>query len=227
MCEEDGNSPAIKPVIDLDSNNRQRFFSNLRSLMTVLIMPLNVRESMGVVAEAAKSLPVHQLVRTAVFYVIGKLSDVDLKARARQAQVPIPSFTEAINCIAWVLCEAVRCKSTVDQFREFIAEQAFLNTPEVLEVFENSYGLMKKCLVDVAPDADHYVRLDWRCQVEFARRGLRSFKRPHVVMSLRTRTGDYTLEASPSTIVDLHETLDAALQTCRTGPFRRIQRFVK
>jgi hypothetical protein len=69
--------------------------------------------------------------------------------------------------------------------------------------------------------------LDWRIQVEFARRSLRAFKRPHVVLALKTKETSYTLEASPAALVDLYETLDAALQSCRTASFRRIQRFVK
>jgi hypothetical protein len=182
---------------------------------------------MQVVAQAAESVAVHQLVRTSVLYLIGRISESDLKVKAREAQVPIPTFLETIDCLCWVLCEAVRCKSTTDQFREFIAQTGFLNTPQVLAVYSDSIGVIRKCLSEVAPDTDHFVRLDWRIQVEFARRALRGFKRPHAVMNLKTTGGEFTVEASPAMLVELHDALDLALQGCRTAQFRRIQRFVK
>jgi hypothetical protein len=190
-------------------------------------MPQNVRLSMKVVAQTAESVAVHQLVRTSVLYLIGKISEADLKTKAREAQVALPTFLETIDCLCWVLCEAVRCKCTTNQFREFIAQTGFLNTPEVLAVYSDSIGIISKCLVEVAPDSDHFVRLDWRVQVEFARRALRGFKRPHVVMNLRTGGGEFTLEATPAMLTELHDTLENALQSCRTAQFRRIQRFVK
>jgi hypothetical protein len=195
--------------------------------MSVLVMPQSVRQSMKVVAQAAESVAVHQLVRTAVLYLIGKISESDLKSKAREAQLPIPTFLETVDCLCWLLCEAVRCKCTPDQFREFIAETGFLNTPQVLAVYSDSIAIIAKCLVDVAPDSDHFVRLDWRVQVEFARRALRGFKRPHVVMDLKTGSGTFTIEATPAMLAELHDALDGALQSCRTAQFRRIQRFVK
>jgi hypothetical protein len=190
-------------------------------------MPQSVRQSLKVVAQACESVAVHQLVRTAVLYLIGKLSESDLKSKAREAQLPVPTFLEAVDCLCWVLCEAVRCKCTADQFREFIAETSFLNTPQVLAVYSDSVPVVAKCLAGVAPDSDHFVRLDWRVQVEFARRALRAFRRPHVVMDLRTGSGSFTVEATPAMLAELHDALDGALQGCRTAQFRRIQRFVK
>ena len=195
--------------------------------MSVLVMPQSVRIAMKTVAQAAESVAVHQLVKTAVLYLIGKIGEADLKMRAREAQLPFPTFMETTDCLCWVLCEAVRCKCTTDQFREFIAETGFLNTPQVLAVYNESIELIRKCLVEVSPSADHFVRLDWRVQVEFARRSLRTFKRPHVVMDLKTGKGTVTLEASPAMLVELHDTLENALNSCRTAQFRRIQRFVK
>ena len=46
-------------------------------------------------------------------------------------------------------------------------------------------------------------------------------------MNLKTTKGVTTLEASPDMLVQLHDTLEQALQSCRTAQFRRIQRFVK
>jgi hypothetical protein len=195
--------------------------------MSVLVMPQSVRQSMRVVAQASESVAVHQLVKLAVSYLIGKLTEAELKQKAREAQVPWPTFSETIDCLCWVLCEAVRCKCTTDQFREFVAETGFLNTHQVLTVYDESIGIIRKCLVEVSPGAEHFVRLDWRIQVEFARRALRGFKRPHVVMNLKTGGGTFTVEASPAMLVELHDTLETALQSCRTAQFRRIQRFVK
>ena len=101
-------------------------------------MPQSVRIAMRTVAQTAESVAVHQLVKTAVFYLIGKITEADLKAKAREAQIPLPTFTETIDCLCWVLCEAVRCKCTTDQFREFVAETGFLNTPQVLAVYDDS-----------------------------------------------------------------------------------------
>jgi hypothetical protein len=88
-------------------------------------------------------------------------------------------------------------------------------------------AIIAKCLTDVAPDSDHFVRLDCRIQVEFALRALRGFKRPHVVMDLKTGSGTFTVEATPAMLAKLHDAIDSALQSCRTAQFRRIQRFVK
>ena len=195
--------------------------------MSSLVMPQGVRHAMRTVASVAESVPVHQLVKTAVLYLIGKLQESDLKSRARNAEVALPTFLETIDCLSWVLCEAVRLKFTTRQFREFIAETEFLNTPEVLGVYDESIDTIRRCLVEVSPGSDHFVRLDWRVQVEFARRSLRSFKRPHVVMNLKTGKETATLEASPEMLAELHDALEAALQSCRTSQFRRIQRFVK
>ncbi|OHS94552.1 hypothetical protein TRFO_39261 [Tritrichomonas foetus] len=195
--------------------------------MSVLVMPPSVRASMDAVEQAAESVHVHYLVKTAVFYLIGKLSEADIKYRARESQVALTTFAEAIDCISWILCEAVRCHCSVDQFREFIAESEILNTPEVLQVYEESINTIHKCLNKVSPDSDHFVSLDWRVQVEYMRRSLKQFKRPHVVMNLKTTAGTNTIEATPEMLVQLHDTLDHALQSCRTAQFRRIQRFVK
>lgn len=196
--------------------------------MSVLVMPQSVRASMvDAVATAVEYVEVQHLVKTAVVYLIGKQTDAQLKAKAREAQIPFPTFIESIDCLAWVLCEAVRCKCTTNQFREFIAEIEFLNTPEVLKVYDDSIEIIRQCLFAVAPKSDHYKALDWRVQVEMARRSLRSFKRPHVVLDLNTNEQHYTIEATPAMLVELYETLDKALQSCRTAQFRRIQRFVK
>lgn len=195
--------------------------------MSVLVMPASIRKSMSAVAQASESVQVHYLVKTAVFFLIGKISESDLKSRAREAQVPLPTFTEAIDCISWILCEAVRCHCSVDQFREFIAGNDFLNTPQVLQVYEDSIDTIHKCLTKVSPTSDHFISIDWRVQVEYMRRSLRNFRRTHVVMNLKTTKGVTTLEASPDMLVQLHDTLEQALQSCRTAQFRRIQRFVK
>lgn len=195
--------------------------------MSVLVMPASVRASMASVEQAAENVEVHFLVRTAVFYLIGKITEADLKPRAKDAQVPLPTFTEAIDCLSWVLCEAVRCHCSVDQFREFIAGVDFLNTPKVLQIYEDSIETIRKCLIKVSPTSDHFVSLDWRVQVEYMRRSLRNFKRPHVVMNLKTTGGTATIEATPEMLIQLHDTLEEALQSCRTAQFRRIQRFVK
>ena len=195
--------------------------------MSVVVMPANVRSSMDAVAQAAESVQVDYLVRTAVFYLIGKKSEADIKHRAREAQVALPTFTEAVDCISWILCEAVRCNCTVDQFREFVAESEILNTPQVLKVYKDSIDTIHKCLTKVSPDSDHFVSLDWRVQVEYSRRSLRQFNRPHVVMNLKAGSTMNTLEITPEMLIKLHDTLDEALQSCRTAQFRRIQRFVK
>ncbi|KAK8889466.1 COMM domain-containing protein 2 [Tritrichomonas musculus] len=195
--------------------------------MSVLVMPASISKSMSAVEQAAEGVQVHYLVKTAVFFLIGKISESDLKSRAREAQIPLPTFTEAIDCISWVLCEAVRCHCTVGQFREFIAEFDFLNTPQVLQVYQDSIDTIHKCLTKVSPTSDHFVSIDWRVQVEYMRRSLRNFRRTHVVMDFKTTSGIRTLEATPDMLVQLHDTLDEALQSCRTAQFRRIQRFVK
>ena len=195
--------------------------------MSALVMPQNVRTAMKTVAQAAENVAVHQLVKTAVQYLIGKIDESALKSKAREAQLPFPTMMETTDCLCWVLCEAVRLKCSTDQFREFIAETGFLNTPEVLAVYADSIDIIRKCLVEVSPQADHFVRLDWRVQVEYARRTLRGFKRPHVVMNLKTGKGNVTLEATPAMVAELHDTLEDALNSCRTSLFRRIQRFVK
>ncbi|KAH0803109.1 COMM domain-containing protein 2 [Histomonas meleagridis] len=179
------------------------------------------------VEQIAETIPVHQIVKIAVFYVIGKYSENDIKAKAREAQVPLPTFMEAMECLAWTLCEAVRNRCSVDKFREFIAEMEFLNTPEVLQVYGDSIDTIRQCLIQVSPNSEHFISLDWRVQVEFARRSLRQFKRPHVVMNLKTTNGNTTLESTPAMLCQLHDELDEALQSCRTAQFRRVQRFVK
>ena len=195
--------------------------------MSVLVLPANVRASMPTVAEVAESAPIHKLAQTAVYYLVGEIAEPDLKKMARTLQIAFPTFLEAINTLSWVLCEAVRCKCTSNQFREFIAEIDFLNTPEILKVYDDSITVIKQCLTTVAPDSDHFRSLDWRLQVEVARRATRSIRRPHVVLNLKTTGNTFILEASPAMLCQLHETLDEALQACRTAQFRRIQRFVK
>jgi hypothetical protein len=71
-----------------------------------------------------------------------------------------------------------------------------LNTPRVLAVYSDSIAIIAKCRVVVAPNSDHFARLDWHLQVELARSG---FKRPHVVMDLRTGSGGFTIETTPIT----------------------------
>ncbi|KAH0787943.1 COMM domain-containing protein 2 [Histomonas meleagridis] len=195
--------------------------------MSVLSLTQSVRSGMKSVEQIAETIPVHQIVKIAVFYVIGKYSENDIKAKAREAQVPLPTFMEAMECLAWTLCEAVRNRCSVDKFREFIAEMEFLNTPEVLQVYGDSIDTIRQCLIQVSPNSEHFISLDWRVQVEFARRSLRQFKRPHVVMNLKTTNGNTTLESTPAMLCQLHDELDEALQSCRTAQFRRVQRFVK
>lgn len=195
--------------------------------MSVLTIPQSIRTGMESVSQIAETMSISQLFKVSIFYLIGKYDEANIKAKARESQIPLTTFMDAVDCLSWIVCEAVKNNCSADKFREFIAEFEFLNTNEVLELYENAFDTVHQCLQQVAPETDHFISLDWRVQVEFARRSLRQFKRPFVVMDLKTNGGKYTLESTPAMLCQIHDDLEAALNSCRTAQFRRIQRFVK
>lgn len=195
--------------------------------MSVLAIPQSVRNGMESVSQMAESMPISQLFKVSIFYFIGKFDESNIKSKAREAQIPLTTFMDAVDCLSWIICEAVKNNCSSNKFREFIAEFDFLNTNEVLELYENAYETIQQCLNQVAPETDHFISLDWRVQVEFARRSMRQFKRPFVVMDLKTNNGKYTIESTPAMLCQMHDDFEKALNSCRTAQFRRIQRFVK
>lgn len=193
----------------------------------VLVLPAHVRASMKSAAQLADDVPIATVMQDAVSYLFGEIDESDVKAKAREYQVQFPTYQEAIYALSWVICESVRSKLTVDNFREFIAEIEFLNTPEVLAVYKDAVARVKDVLIQVSPSTEHFVSADWRLQVEIARRSLRAIRRPHVVVDIKTTKKNCTVELTPQGLLELYKTLDEALQSCRTAKFRRIQRFIK
>ena len=193
-----------------------------------LVLPQHVRHAMRSAAQLADDeVPIADVMQDAVEFLFGEIEESDLKSKARQYQVQYPTYQEAVDALSWVICEAVRSKLTVDNFREFIAEMDFLNTPDVLKVYQHASARVKDILIHVAPSTEHFVSADWRIQVEVARRSLRSIRRPHAVLDIKTTKRNTTVELTPQGLLELYQTLDAALQSCRTAKFRRIQRFIK
>ena len=193
-----------------------------------LVLPQHVRSAMKSAAQLAEEeVPIGNVMQDAVEFLFGEIEESDLKAKAREYQVQYTTYQEAIDALSWVICESVRSKLTVDNFREFIAEMDFLNTPEVLAVYQRAISHVKEMLVQVSPTTEHFVSADWRIQVEVARRSLRSIRRPHAVIDIKTTKRSATVELTPQGLIELYQTLDTALQSCRTAKFRRIQRFIK
>lgn len=195
--------------------------------MATLILPAHVRSAMKSVAQVAAEVPIHKVFEQAILFLFGEIEQTEIKTYARKAGVQFPTYQESIDALAWIVCEAVRTKCTTDNFREFIAEIDFLNTKQVLAVYEKAMQSVKETLVENSPDTEHFVSLDWRLQVEIGRRALRSMRRPHVVVNIKTTKQTETLKITPQGLVELYTTFDAALQACRTSKFRRIQRFIK
>lgn len=195
--------------------------------MSVLVIPASVRPSLRCVEECGATISVQRMLRIAASYLMGTVSEEDIKQYAKKVNVAYQTLSEAIDALCFVLCEAVRCRCTVRQFREFIAELEYLNTPEVLEVYAEMIDGVREALNRSAHSTDHFVSLDWRVEIEFARRSLRSFRRPKATLDLKTDKKELIFETPPASLVQLYQTLDAALQTCRSSKFRRIQRFVK
>ena len=193
-----------------------------------LVLPQHVRLAIKSAAQLAdEEVPIGNVMKDAVSFLFGEIDESDLKAKAREHQVQYPTYQEAVDALSWVICESVRSKFTVDNFREFIAEMDFLNTPDVLSVYQQAVTRVKETLIQVSPSTEHFVSADWRIQVEVARRSLRSIRRAHCIVNLQTTKRNTTVELTPQGLLELYQTLDSALTSCRTAKFRRIQRFVK
>jgi len=195
--------------------------------MSAIVLPAHVRNAMSSVSQVSDLMEIHQVMKYSMSFLFGEITEEDMKSVCRSSQIPFPTFLEAVDALSWIVCESVRLKLSTDNFREFIADIDFLNTRDVLEVYQQSSNRLRQSLNIVSPEFEKFVSIDWRMQVEVARRSLRNFKRPHVVIDLKTNKNSYNLELTPQGLVQLYETLDAALQSSRTAKFRRIQRFVK
>eukprot|EP00118_Oscarella_pearsei_P005360 m.24579 g.24579 ORF g.24579 m.24579 type:complete len:161 (+) comp28647_c0_seq1:242-724(+) len=102
---------------------------------------------------------------------------------------------------------------------------------ELFRLYMEHRKEIRAILSEMSMDLPHYHNLEWRLDVQLASRSVRHQTDPSVVLRLHTKDCDQSnvevLEANPTNLVHLANSLEAALAEMKTAHCRRILRNIK
>ncbi|KAM4629023.1 COMM domain-containing protein 2 [Polymixia lowei] len=172
--------------------------------------------------------------RIAVEFLKRGINPKIYEGAARKLNFPMETVQHGVEGLMFLLTESSKLMISELDFQDSVLVLGFSKelNQVLLQLYVDNRKEIRSILTQLAPCLPSYHNLEWRLDVQLARRSLRQQVVPMVTMRLLLATdgGNNTsrvLQTDPSTLLHLIATLETALAAMKTNHARRILRNIK
>lgn len=177
-------------------------------------------------------LVVHEFCRISMEFIRNGINQKAYQIAAQKLATSVETVTQCVQGLTHLLTESVRLMLNENDFHESVSKLGFGEKlqSQLYQLYCENREEMRRTLSTMSMGLPYYHNLEWRFEVKLASRSLSHQMEPVVLLKLHTDDCGIqqtkVLEADPTNLVHLTQTLGAALEEMKSSHCRRILRNV-